>query len=164
MKRYLALLVLPLAACSFAPITISVDDFLIGTGSSSSDICYTQVTEPISVDFASVVYEGDATYTPGVGIGDNSTVELAIYGRATDPNPALSAQVKCVTRSSADTILAEDIVLEADTPRRISVGGAELADLVTQDSYWMGASLSDGAIISFPGEITFTNGFVKANF
>lgn len=163
MKKILFFL-LPLAACSFAPITISVDDFFIQTGSSSSNICYTQVTEPVSVDFASVVYEGDAVYRPGPGIGDNSKVELAIFGRASDPNTASTAQVKCVPQSPEDIVLAEDIVLEASVSQRVSAGGPELADLVTQDSYWMGASLSDGATISFPGEINFTGGVVKANF
>jgi len=164
MKNSRPLLLLILSACSFAPITISVDDFFIQTGSSGTDICYTQVTEPISVNFASVIYEGDATYTPGQGIGDNSTVEMSIFGRASDPNPASTAQVKCVAQSGEDISLADNIRLEAGVSKRVNAGGSELADLVTKDSYWMGASLSDASIFSFPGEIRFTDGVVKANF
>ena len=153
-----------MSACSFAPITAGVPDFEIVAGSSSGDICYTRADRSIDVNFRSVTYEGDATYMPGQGIGDNSTVALAVYGRASDPDPSSSRTMKCVSQSAEDILLQDGITLEAGVTQRVSVGGSELADLVTEDAYWLGGSLSDDSIISFPGEISFTNGKVKAYF
>ena len=153
-----------LSACSFAPITVPVDDFYIRTGSSGSDVCYTEVTESVSVKFRSVFYEGDAFYTPGPSVGDNSTVRMAVFGRASDPNPASSDAFKCVKRSDADILLADDLELVGGESQRIRAGGGELAKLVTQERYWLGGSLDDSSLFSFPGDITFTKGVVKANF
>ncbi len=165
MKKLLLLVfILSLSACSFAPITVPVEDFYIRTGSSGSDVCYTEVTESVSMKFRSVFYEGDATYTPGPSVGDNSKVTMAVFGRALDPNPSSSDTFKCVTRSDADLLLAGDIELTANTSKRIRAGGGELAKLVTQERYWLGGSLDDSSLFSFPGDITFTNGVVKANF
>ena len=163
-KLRLLVFTLSLSACSFAPITVPVDDFYIRTGSSGSDVCYTEVTESVSVKFRSVFYEGDAMYTPGPSVGDNSTVTMAIFGRASDPNPASSATFKCVTRSATDILLADNIELMGGESKRIRAGGGELAKLVTQERYWLGGSLDDSSLFSFPGNITFTNGVVKANF
>ena len=163
MKKLLSL-TFALSACSFAPITVPVEDFYIRTGTRGSDVCYTEVTESVSVKFRSVFYEGDATYTPGPSVGDNSRVTMAVFGRASDPDPSSSDTFKCVTRSDADLLLADDIELTANTSKRIRAGGGELAKLVTQERYWLGGSLDDSSLFSFPGDITFTNGKVKANF
>jgi hypothetical protein len=128
-------------------------------------ICYTKVAKPITVQFTSVVYEGDALYQPGPGIGDNSTVEMQLYGRATDPDPSSSAKVKCVSESTEDILLSSTpITLKADASERVSAGGKSLASLVTKSEYYLGGSLNDGTIFSFPGTIDFTKGVVKANF
>lgn len=164
MKNFFPLGLFLLGACSFAPITVGVDDFFIQAGSSRGQVCYTQITESVSVNFKSVFYEGDALYSPGPSIGDNSTVEMAIYGRATDPDPSSSEPMKCITATGADLLLADGIVLEAGERQRIRAGGSDLADLVTRDSYWLGGSLNDDALLSAPGDISFTNGVVKANF
>ena len=156
--------ILILGACSFAPIAVGVPDFEIVAGSSSGDICYTRADRTIDVNFRRVFYEGDATYTPGQGIGDNSTVDLAVYGRASDPDPSSTRTMKCVSQSAEDILLQDNIELEAGVTQRIAVGGAELADLVTEEAYWLGGSLSDNSIVSFPGRISFTDGKVKAYF
>lgn len=163
MKRLVSLaFAAVLSACSFAPITVPVDDFYIRTGSSGDAICYTRGTEKVDVKFRSVVYEGDALYEPGLGGGD--TVNLTVYGRASDPDPSSDQEIKCVKRSGEDLALGDSVSLQAGTPTRISVGGRDLAGLVVQEEYWLGGSLGDSSILSFPGTITFTNGKVKANF
>lgn len=165
MKRRLPLVfAAALAACSFAPVTVPVADFFIRAGSSGDTICYREVSEAVSVSFRSVVYQGDALYTPGVGVGDNDRMSLAVYGRASDPDPGSSGEVECILASEEDVLLAEGIVLEAGVTQRLSAGGAELADLVTRERYWLGGSLNDDSIFSFPGEISFTNGVVRAHF
>ena len=153
---------LALSACSFAPITTAAPNFYIRTGSSGDDVCYTRGTQKVGVKFRSVVYEGDALYEPGLGGGQ--TVNLTVYGRASDPDPAVSQDIKCVKRSGEDIALGDGVALQADTSKRVSVGGGELARLVVQDEYWLGGSLGDSSILSFPGTISFTNGKVKANF
>ena len=163
MKRLLSLaFALVLSACSFAPITRTAPDFYIRTGSSGDDVCYTRGTQKVGVKFRSVVYEGDALYEPGLGGGQ--TVNLTVYGRASDPDPSSNQTIKCVKRSSEDFALGDGVTLQADTSKRVSVGGGELARLVVQDEYWLGGSLGDSSILSFPGTISFTNGRVKANF
>ena len=163
MKKLLLLVfAFSLAACSFAPITTGTPDFYIRTGSSGDDVCYTRGTQKVGVKFRSVVYEGDALYEPGLGGGQ--TVNLTVYGRAGDPDPTSNRDIKCVKRSSEDIALGDGVALQADTAKRVSVGGGELARLVVQDEYWLGGSLGDSSILSFPGTISFTNGKVKANF
>ncbi len=60
--------------------------------------------------------------------------------------------------------MADDITLEANSSKRVQAGGGALAKLVTQERYWLGGSSGDSSLFSFPGDITFTNGVVKANF
>lgn len=164
-RLYLLLSLSYLSACSFAPLTLSVPDFTIPSGSTASIICYSKVSKSISVSFASVVYEADALYKPNQGLGDNSTINLSFYGRATDPNPELNTDIKCVSASASDLLLSDTPVnLRANTSQRISVGGSTLASLVTQKVYWLGGSLNDGSLGSLPGSIDFSKGLVKANF
>ena len=153
-----------LVACSFAPVVVSVPDFDIRAGSSGTVICYAHIKEAIGVQFGSVRYEGDALFTPGQSIGALTNVEMVIYGRATDPNPNSSQEVKCVEASAADTTLSDPITLEVNLQRRVSAGGRQLASLVTESSYWIGASIEDDSFFSLPGTIEFTDGVVKANF
>ncbi|MCA9839494.1 MAG: hypothetical protein KC422_21470 [Trueperaceae bacterium] len=166
MKRIVSTLSLSfLAACSFAPLSIPVANFYIASGSSATLICYSKVSKAITVQFASVVYEGDALYQPGQGLGDNSTVELQLYGRASDPDPGSSAQVKCVNESAEDILLSSTpISLVANEQKRVFAGGSSLAQLVSKNEYYLGGSLNDGTIFGFPGRIDFTDGVVKANF
>lgn len=170
MKRLLfSCLILGLSACSFAPLSIGVGDFNVPLPGNSSflGICYTRVGEGIDTNFKSVTYEGDALFTPGQNIGVTE-VEINIYGRATDPDPSSTNQVKCVTTISDPDILLSDadepIVLQAGEPKRISAGGQELANLVVRDEYWLGAAAVDDGVVSLSGELDFSEGRVKAFF
>ena len=98
-----------LCACSFAPITVPVDDFYIRTGSSGDAVCYTRGTEKVGVKFRSVVYEGEGLYEPGLGGGN--TVNLTVYGRASDPDPSSNQEIKCVKRSGEDLALSNSVSL-----------------------------------------------------
>lgn len=155
-------LILLLAACSFAPIAVSVPDISIPAESSGDDVCYVEIQESTEVGFNQVLYEADALYEPGLGGAD--TVTMVVYGRASDPNPGSSQEIKCVTLTDEDLALSGEITLQAGESKRIEVGGDTLADLVTQESYWLGASLDDDSLFSFPGNISFTDGVVKAFF
>ena len=168
-QLFFSSLILALSACSFAPLSIGVGDFSVPLPGNSSfaGICYTRVGEGIDTNFKSVTYEGDALFTPGQNIGV-SEVEVNIYGRATDPDPSSDNQVKCVTTvTNADILLsdaAEPIVLQANEPKRISAGGQELAKLVVNDEYWLGAAAVDDGVVSLAGELDFSEGKVKAFF
>ncbi len=165
MKRLIFLAPLLFAACSFAPLSIDVPDFFIASGSSASMVCYSKVTESIDVQFTSVSYEATTLYDPGTGLGDNSEIQLEMYGRESDPDPSSSLAVKCVSVSSADTLLSDvPLTLQQNVSKRVSVGGSELARLVTRSEYWLGGSLDDGTPFSLPGRIDFTEGSVKAFF
>ena len=162
-------LIVVLSACSFAPLSIGVGDFSVTLPGNSrfAGICYTRVGEAIDTNFRSVTYEGDALFTPGQNIGVTE-VEVNIYGRASDPDPDSNNRVKCVTAvSEADILLSdadEPIVLQANEPKRISAGGSELAKLVVEDEYWLGAATVDDGVVSLAGELDFSNGRVKAFF
>lgn len=159
-------LALFLSACSFAPLRIGVDDFfvIIPGNSRFNGVCYTRVGEAVDANFRSVTYEGDALFTPGQNVGVTK-VDIRVYGRATDPDPSSDDEVKCTDTISAEDIpLSEDITLDADTVKRIEAGGSKLAELVTQDEYWLGAAAADDGLVSLSGQIDFTNGAVKAFF
>lgn len=164
MRRFLSLITIAtLSACSFAPATISVPDFEIPSGSSASFICYGKVTESAPLQFASVVYEGDALYEPGNSLQDNKNITISIYGRSTAPS-ATDSDVACVQASSEDILLSENITLTANETKRVSAGGSKLAAIVVKDEYWLGAAMNDGTLASLPGMLKFTEGVVKANF
>jgi hypothetical protein len=164
LKRLAITILILCCACAFAPVIVDVPDFFIRTGSSGNTVCYSRLSERVPINFRSVVYEGDAFYTPGVGLGGDGSIAVTLYGRASDPDPASGDSVKCVTASADDVRLSETIVLQADDSQRISAGGNTLANLVRQDEVWVGGSLDDSTILSFPGRIDFTSGVVKANF
>lgn len=164
MKRLLLAPACLLAACSFAPIALNVPDFSIKATDSTDQVCYARMQESTPVGFKNVVYEGDALYTESDGLGGDGTITMRLYGREAIPGTQANDKVTCVTRSAADIALSDDITLTKDTSQRISAGGAALANLVTKDNYWLGASVQEGSLIRLPGDIDFSNGKVKANF
>lgn len=101
-QRFTASSLLFAYACAFAPVVVDVPDFFIRTGSSGNTVCYSRLSERVPLNFRSVVYEGDALYTPGAGLGGDGSIAVTLYGRASDPDPESGDGVKCVTLSADD--------------------------------------------------------------
>jgi len=149
-----------LAGCSFAPVSIPVADVTIPGNSSAGLVCYTPtpITESAPVGFNSADYRATATYT-SVGTG---TATVTVYGRTTPP------EFPCVLPSAADLPLSEPLTLTPGVPKDILVGGPEygdtLADLITEPSYYFGASLSGGVFASLEEWITLTDGEISGYY
>ena len=152
-----------LAGCSFAPISIGVPDVEIPGNSSQSLICYTPtpITEAAPTNFNGADYRATATYI-SVGTGDAT---VTVYGRTTPP-PA--SPLPCVVPSAADMPLAGPITLTPGVPQEILIGGPEyggtLADLIVQPTYYFGASLSGGVLVSDKEQIKLTNGTISVYY
>lgn len=160
MKRLsLLFLTLALAACSFAPITADVPDVTLPGNDSLGLICYDEVTEKAPANFRQATYSATATYSSSV---PGNQIAVQIYGRAEAP-----ADI-CVSPSAADIVLSESFSLRAGASQRVEVGGARygntLADLVVNDRYWLGATVTGGVLLSAEERITLTDGVIRAFF
>lgn len=162
-RFYITSTLILLSSCSFAPITIPVADVEIPGNSSAGLICYTPtpITESAPVGFNSADYRATATYT-SVGT-DAATV--TVYGRTTPP-PA--GPLPCVTPSAADLPLSGPLTLSPGVPQDILIGGPEygdtLADLITETSYYFGASLAGGVLLSTEERIRLTDGEISVSY
>ena len=149
-----------LAGCSFAPISIGVPDVEIPGNSSQGLICYTPtpITEAAPANFNGADYRATATYS-SVGTG---SATVMVYGRSTAP-PSI-----CVVPSAADLPLSKPITLTPGTPQDILIGGPDyggtLADLIVQPTYYFGASLSGGVLLSDKERITLTDGTISVYY
>lgn len=160
MKRFLTGALTLLAGCSFAPISIPIADVTIPSNSSIGLVCYTPtpVTESAPVGFTSADYRATATYT-SVGTG---TAVVTVYGRTTPP------PTPCILPSAADQPLSGPLTLAPDDAQEILVGGPEygdtLAALITEPSYYFGASLSGGVLASLGERIMLTDGEISVYY
>ncbi len=149
-----------LAGCSFAPIRVAVPDVEIPGNSSGGLICYTPtpVTESISLGFSHADFRATAIYSSA----ENNPATVVVYGRTSAP------ETPCVFPSDADQPLSSPIALIPDTPTVVLVGGSEyssaLADLITADSYYFGASLAGGVLASTEERIVLTGGEVSVYY
>ncbi len=161
MTRYAILFVTALASCSFAPIRIGVQDIALPGNSSQGQICYVRVTEGSRVSFSNATYSADATYTSNAPLGGGD-VEIRVYGRESEPAST------CVAASGVDVALSEPLALSPNDTKSIEIGGptygGELANLIRQDTYWLGAALAGGATLSLEERISLTNGVVSVYF
>lgn len=164
MKRYIVTLHIAtltlLTGCSFAPISIPVADVTIPGNSSAGFVCYapTPITESAPVGFNSADYRATATYT-SVG---SSTATVMVYGRTTPP------PTPCVFPSAADLPLSGPLTLTPDIAQEILIGGPEygdtLAELITEPSYYFGASLTGGVLLSTEERIRLTDGEISVHY
>lgn len=149
-----------LAGCSFAPVSIPVADVTIPGNSSAGLVCYTPtpITESAPVGFNSANYRATATYT-SVGTG---AATVTVYGRTTPP------ETLCVPPSAADLPLSEPLTLVPGVSQEILIGGPEygdtLADLITEPTYYFGASLSGGVLASLEEQIILTDGEISVYY
>ncbi len=159
-RLYISSALVVLSSCSFAPITIPVADVEIPGNSSAGLVCYTPtpITESAPVGFNSADYRATATYT---SIGTD-TATVTVYGRTTPP------ATPCVLPSAADLPLSGPLTLSPGVPQEILVGGPEygdtLADLITETSYYFGASLSGGVLLSTEERIRLTDGEISVSY
>lgn len=160
-SRFLPLVGLTLlAGCSFAPIRVAVPDVEIPGNSSGGLICYTPtpVTESVSVGFSHANYRATATYRSS---GSNSAT-VVVYGRSSPP------EAPCVFPSAADLALSSPLTLTPGVPTDVLVGGPDysgtLANLITTESYYFGASLEGGVLIGAEERILLTDGEVSVYY
>ena len=151
-----------LAGCSFAPIRVPVPDVTIPGNNSAGFICYspTPITESAPAGFNSANYSATATYTSA----EAKAATVTVYGRTTPP-PTLSPSVPCVAPSADDVLLSGPLTLTPGASQDIIVGGPEyggaLADLIAEPSYYFGASLSGGVLLSAEERIRLTDGEIS---
>jgi hypothetical protein len=149
-----------LAGCSFAPIRIAVPDVEIPGNSSGGLVCYTPtpVTESAPAGFSYADYRADALYS---SVEDNPAT-VVVYGRTSPP------EAPCVFPSDADLQLSSPITLTPGTPTEVLVGGPDysgtLADLITSESYYIGASLAGGVLISTEERILLSDGEISVYY
>ncbi len=149
-----------LTACSFAPIRIDVPDVEIPGNSSGGLICYTPtpVTESAPVGFSYADYRAIADYRSAA----SNPATVVIYGRSSPP------EAPCVFPTDADRPLSSPLSLTPGVPTDILVGGpdysATLAELIGSDSYYFGASLAGGVLISDSERITLTSGEISVYY
>ncbi len=149
-----------LAGCSFAPISIDVPYIEIPGNSSQGRVCYTPspITEAAPANFSGADYRATAIYT-SVG---TSSATVMVYGRTTAP------PTPCVTPSEADLPLSGPLTLTPDVPQEVLIGGPDysgtLADLIVKPTYYFGASLSGGVLISSQERIRLTDGAISVYY
>ena len=150
-----------LASCAFAPLRIAVGNITLPGDSSLGRVCYVQVTEGSRVGFKSATYRASALYISDALLGSND-VTIRVYGReSAPPNP-------CVSVSDADTPLSEPLTLSPDETKEVEIGGSAyggaLADLIVEDTYWLGAALTGGTFLSLEERIELTDGVISVFF
>lgn len=160
-RRCLALGYLTLlASCSFAPVRIPVGDVEIPGNSSGGLICYTPVpvTEAAPVGFSNADFRATALYASA---GTNPAT-VTVYGRTSAPASP------CVFPSADDRALSSPLTLIPGTPTEVLVGGPEysatLADIITSDTYYFGASLAGGVLISTEERIVLSDGEISVYY
>lgn len=159
-RRLVGGALLLLAGCSFAPIRTEVPDLELPGNSSQGLVCYTPspVEAAVPANFSGADYRATALYTSA----GTQNVAITVYGRTTPP-PSL-----CVTPTAADLPLSGPLTLTPGVPQEVLIGGPDyggtLADLLTEPSYYVGASLSGGVLESTQERIRLTGGTVSVYY
>ena len=149
-----------LAGCSFAPIRTEVPDVELPGNSSQGLICYTPspIEAAVPANFSGADYRATALYTSA----GTQNATITVYGRTTPP-PSL-----CALPSAADLPLSGPLTLTPGVPQEVLIGGPDyggtLADLLTEPSYYVGASLTGGVFASTQERIRLTGGTVSVYY
>ena len=161
-------LLLLVTACSFAPIRINIQDVVLPAQSSGGDVCYVRSDESAPANFRRATYKADAVYEAEALIGSPGPVTFRVYGRVVAPVGKEGSDTFCTTADAGDTVLSDAITLEPNESKPIEIGGrdygGELADLVSNPSYYLGAALEGGSVLNSGETITLTNGVVSVSF
>ena len=149
-----------LASCSFAPIRTEVPNVELPGNSSQGFICYTPspIEAAVPANFSGADYRATALYTSA----GTQSATITVYGRTTPP-PSL-----CVTPAAADLPLSGPLTLTPGVPQEVLIGGPNyggtFADLLSEPSYYVGASLSGGIVLSAQERISLTGGTVSVYY
>jgi hypothetical protein len=145
-------------ACSGPSFSVPVEDVVVSGSNSGGTICYVKGGASSPVPFASATYSATGTYRDDNPFTDK--VVVVIYGRTEPPVQ------NCVSAiEGADRQLSDPIDLPEDEPTPFVVGGsgygAELADIIAHDQYWLGARISDNFSLLSNEEIRLEDGRVS---
>ena len=161
-------LLLLVTACSFAPIRINIQDVVLPAQSSGGDVCYVRSDESAPANFRRATYKADAVYEADSLIGSPGPVTFRVYGRVVAPVGEEGSDTFCTTADAGDTVLSDAITLEPNELKPVEIGGrdygGELADLVSNPSYYLGAALEGGSVLNSGETIMLTNGVVGVSF
>lgn len=151
-----------LAACGTAGLSLAVPTITIPANSTAGTICYAPGEGTTRLGITSATYDAMATYRSNALVDTSTTVDVRVYGRASDPGTA------CTAPSGADVPLGGPFTLELGVAQAVTVGegeaGAELAALVRGGAYWIGVALDAGVSIGGERSITFDQGRVRVRF
>ena len=141
-----------LSACS-PPTSFTIDDFQIPADATYGQACF-QEAEASGIrpgQIESATYRADATYRRGLSVGPDQ-IEIRFYARSTPPADT------CIDATDPGNIAISDTIsLVVRTPKRIEVGGPELAAVLATGTYWLGATVQN-ASFGFGDSVRFTNG------
>lgn len=159
----LAVLVPSLVACGGPGFSLAVADFTIPADSTAGTVCWVEVGNTSPVEVGSATYTASATYRQGdplLATDDEATIE--IFGRSAPPAGA------CVPQAAGDVELGGPFTLTAGVAQTIHVGEgdapSELAGLVNEGTFWLGARLVTGFQLGGEQTITFEHGRIRVWF
>lgn len=141
-----------LSACS-PPTSFEIEDFLIPADATYGQACFqegeTSGLQPGQI--TSATYRADAKYRRGLSVGPDR-IEIRFYARSTAPADT------CIDADDpGNVVISEAITLVVQTPKRIEVGGPELAAVLETGTYWVGATVQN-ASFGFGDTVSFTDG------
>ncbi|MEX2540296.1 MAG: hypothetical protein WD314_00750 [Trueperaceae bacterium] len=149
-----------LVACSGPSFSVGVRDVVIRASNSGGMICYVKGSESSPVRFSSATYRADGTYSSSNLLADSVTIK--IYGRTEAPAS------DCVAVSEPKNIeLSKEITLPVNDSTPVEIGGADyggqLAEIISRDSYWIGARISGDYTLLDGEEISLENGRISVS-
>lgn len=161
MKWTAAIALVALVACS-PSFSTGVGNFSTPITSSLGRVCWVEVDTSGAPAIRTASYNATATYDVDALIALTDRVELQVFGRAEAP------EAECTSRNeSGDLPLSEPFELERRASQRIEVGGeaygADLADLVNQGTFWIGASAA-GNVVAGEERVRFEEGRITVGF
>jgi hypothetical protein len=114
-------------------------------------------TESSPVRFASASYRSVGIYDGGL-LSDSVTIR--VHGRTTEPT------APCVSPTDGvDIVLSDEFTLQSGDPTNVVVGGSdhgpELARIISQPDYWIGAQLSGGPDLVGDDKILLKDGWIS---
>lgn len=162
MKRLVAGFLASVLVIACSPsFSARVGPFSTPIATSLGRICWTAVDATGAPAIRTATFTATATYDPSV-LPVTDSVELQVFGRAGAPAG------ECTDRNEAtDVVLSEPFELEREVSQPIEVGGAaygtDLADLVGEGTFWIGASAS-GNVGLGDERVLFEDGRITVRF
>lgn len=160
MKGTPVLTLLALVACA-PTFSTGVGDFSTPIANSLGQICWVEVDASGAPTIRTATFRANATYHPGA-FTITDRVKIQILGRQEAPDSDCTARDE-----SEDVALSQPFELEREASQVIEVGGdsfgAELAHLVNQGTFWLGASAAGNVGVG-EERVTFEDGRISVGF